>query len=253
MGIIPLLIIIIIFASGVESRLATLTLDTSDINKFSEVSSPSRSSISSSCSSSVPMFQFDVLAGIVPLFNTMNIRRAILPAANGHCSARALARYYAALLDGGVVPPPHSSLSQPPLGSHPHLPKSTSNKHHDKKHGGNNKNPKTEFKIFSNQKPKLHDSFLGIGEYEKLVLPDGDFGLGFKRICSKDGFIIGFGHAGLGGSTAYCDISNRFAICVTLNKLSFGSVTSDIIQFVCSELNISIPEDYANVGLTPIN
>ncbi|KAI3687292.1 hypothetical protein L1987_80986 [Smallanthus sonchifolius] len=189
---------------GVESRLATLTLDTNDINKLAEASSPT--SISSSSSPS--MFQFDILAGLVPLFNTLNVRRAILPAANGHCSARALARYYAALLDGGVVPPPHSSLSQPPLGSHPHLPKDTSNK----KHGGNKKDSKTDnphdLNIFSNQKVKLHDSFLGIGDYEKLVIPNGEFGLGFKRVCSKDGSLIGFGHAGLGGSTAYCDISN---------------------------------------------
>ncbi|KAJ0730693.1 putative carboxylesterase [Helianthus annuus] len=223
---------------GVESRLATLTLDTNDLNKLAEVSSPT--SISSS--SSPPMFQFDILAGLVPFFNTLNVRRAILPAANGHCSARALARYYATLLDGGVVPPPHSSLSQPPLGSHPHHPKDTSNK----KHGGNSKtNNLNDFKIFSSQKAKLHDSFLGIGDYENLALPNGDFGLGFKRVCSKDGSLIGFGHSGLGGSTAYCDISNRFAISVTLNKLSFGSVTRDIIQFVCSELNIPVPEEYA--------
>jgi aarF domain-containing kinase len=51
----------------------------------------------------------------------LNVRRAIIPGANGHCSARALARYYAALVDGGLVPPPHSSLSKPPLGTHPHI------------------------------------------------------------------------------------------------------------------------------------
>ncbi|PWA59218.1 protein kinase-like domain, Beta-lactamase/transpeptidase-like protein [Artemisia annua] len=240
---------IFMLASGVESRLATLTLDTNDINKLTDVNSPT--SVSSSTSQS--MFNFDVLSGLVPLFNTLNVRRAILPAANGHCSARALARYYATLVDGGVVPPPHSSISQPPLGSHPHHPKSMSNQ----KHGVENNDSKTnnihDFNLFSNQKAKLHDSFLGTGEYEKLVLPNGNFGLGFKRVCSKDGSLIGFGHAGLGGSTAYCDISNRFAICVTLNKLSFGSVTKDIIQFVCSELNVPIPEDYANLGLTPIN
>nr|GEV94642.1 beta-lactamase-related protein [Tanacetum cinerariifolium] len=236
---------------GVESRLATLTLDTNDINKLTDVSSPT--SVSSSSSTSQSMFNFAVLSGLVPLLNTLNVRRAILPAANGHCSARALARYYATLVNGGVVPPPHSSISQPPLGSHPHHPKSTSNQ----KHGVENKNSKTnsiqDLNLFSNQKTKLHDSFLGIGEYEKLALPDGNFGLGFKRVCSKDGSLIGFGHAGLGGSTAYCDISNRFAISVTINKLSFGSATKDIIQFVCSELNVPIPEDYANPGLTPIN
>lgn len=239
---------------GVESRLATLTLDTNDLSRFYEISSPRSSSCSSSSFNSSSIFQVDVLAGLVPLFNTLNVRRAILPAANGHFSARALTRYYAALVDGGVVPPPHSSSSQPPLGSHPHLPTSTPKGIPDKKHKkGSKTEPKVDAsKIFYNQKQKIFDSFLGVGDYKKLTFPDGKFGLGFKRVCSRDGSIIGFGHAGLGGSTAYCDISNRFAISVTLNKLSFGSVTRDIIQFVCSELNIPIPEDYADTGLTPL-
>jgi aarF domain-containing kinase len=61
-------------------------------------------------------------AGVPALFNTLNIRRAIVPAANGHISARALARYYAALGASGTIPPPHSSSSKPPLGSHVHIP-----------------------------------------------------------------------------------------------------------------------------------
>ncbi|TVU07643.1 hypothetical protein EJB05_41007, partial [Eragrostis curvula] len=45
-------------------------------------------------------------AGIHVLFNTLNIRRAIIPA------ARALARYYAALATGGFIPPPHNANSK---------------------------------------------------------------------------------------------------------------------------------------------
>ena len=96
--------------------------------------------------------------------------------------------------------------------------------------------------------PKIHDAFLGVGEYEKLVLPNGDFGLGFKRIKSKDGAIIGFGHSGMGGSTGFCDISNRFAIAITLNKMSFGGVTAKIIQLVCSELGIPPPKDMSRLS-----
>ncbi|KAL4592925.1 hypothetical protein LXL04_005932 [Taraxacum kok-saghyz] len=268
-------------ACRVESRLATLTLDTNDLNRFAEIETPtSISSPTSLSSSSSSIFQLDVLSGLVPLFNTLNVRRAILPAANGHCSARALARYYAALVDGGVVPPPHSSSSQPLLGSHPHLPGSIAIEIDDKKKESKSKKKnkkkkkkkKSESsgststisanltsgddvvcKIFNDQKSKIHDSFLGIGEYESLVFPDGKFGLGFKRECTRDGIVIGFGHSGLGGSTAYCDVSNRFAISVTLNKLSFGSVTRDIIQFVCSELNIPVPEEYAVTGFTSVN
>lgn len=47
---------------------------------------------------------------------------------------------------------------------------------------------------------------MGAGEYGKLILPDGTFGLGFKRFSSEDGSLFGFGHSGLGGSTGFCDV-----------------------------------------------
>lgn len=266
---------------GVESRLATLTLDLEDLSKLSEMGS--RPELPST-------FQLSDIAQLVTtlplLFNSLIVRRAILPAANGHCSARALARYYAALVDGGLVPPPHSSSSKPTLGSLLHHPKfssqNNSKKQKVKKASTNNDNymriandidnsissssssrsnmnnqrtigvakgdvPQTvKAKIYNNS--RIHDAFLGVGEYSNLVLPDGKFGLGFRRISPKDGSLIGFGHSGMGGSTGYCDINNRFAIAVTLNKMCLGTVTGKIIHFVCSELNLPIPEDYARFG-----
>ncbi|KAL5558780.1 hypothetical protein UlMin_034991 [Ulmus minor] len=283
---------------GVESRLATLTLDTNDLRKVSML--PRRSDLPSS-------FNIQQLATSLPvIMNMLVTRRSIIPAANGHVSARALARYYAALVDGGMVPPPHSSLSKPPLGSHPHIPKfspekpsgkqkasrrkepaAASKTEHNNKSGENptqgenakgrnccrnsssdsfaklvddcsgsnititgmangsssTTNQRSSGKIFSN--PQIHDAFTGMGEYANLVKPDGKFGLGFKRYVSKEGTFIGFGHSGMGGSTAYCDVKNRFAIAVTLNKMSFGSVTAQIVDLVCSELNIPVPEDYS--------
>lgn len=264
-----------------ESRLATLTLDLEDLSKLSEMGS--RPELPST-------FQLSDIAQLVTtlplLFNSLIVRRAILPAANGHCSARALARYYAALVDGGLVPPPHSSSSKPTLGSLLHHPKfssqNNSKKQKVKKASTNNDNymriandidnsissssssrsnmnnqrtigvakgdvPQTvKAKIYNNS--RIHDAFLGVGEYSNLVLPDGKFGLGFRRISPKDGSLIGFGHSGMGGSTGYCDINNRFAIAVTLNKMCLGTVTGKIIHFVCSELSLPIPEDYARFG-----
>lgn len=49
----------------------------------------------------------------------------------------------------------------------------------------------------------------------------------------------------MGGSTGFVDIENRFAIAVTVNKMTFGAATGRIIQFVCAELNIPVPEDYS--------
>ncbi|KAE9588954.1 putative beta-lactamase/transpeptidase [Lupinus albus] len=105
-------------------------------------------------------------------------------------------------------------------------------------------NPRTDVigKIFRN--PKVIDEFLGAGEYENLALPSGGFGLGFKRFSSMEGSSIAFGHSGMGGSTGFCDVTHKFAIAVTLNKMSFGGVTGKIVQLVCSELNIPVPDDF---------
>ncbi|KAI3468454.1 hypothetical protein Pfo_025117 [Paulownia fortunei] len=266
---------------GVESRLATLTSDMDDIKKLSEITK--RPDLPSS-------FQFQLqdvsqMASTLPaLFNTLYARRSIIPAANAHCSARALARYYAALVDRGAIPPPHSSSTQPQLGSHPHIPKFSSSKStkkqkgskharntnsssdvnserkasgknytrvpsNDSNYGSTNYvandgfgNDRSTAKLFTNS--RIHDAFMGVGEYENLTLPGGQFGLGFKRSYSENGNLIGFGHSGMGGSTGYCDINHRFSIAVTLNKMNFGGVTAKVMQLVCSELNIPLPADF---------
>lgn len=262
---------------GVEARLANLTLDTDDLKKFSEMRNRAE------MPSTFQLNNISEFAEYLPaFFNMLNVRRAIVPAANGHCSARALARYYAALADCGVVPPPHSSASNPPLGSHPHIPKFPSKKTDEKQKGkvdGGLKNERSDGrqnvyirieedddndeekcskssrdtskgagpenkkgKIFSN--PRVHEAFMGVGEYENMCLRDGVFGLGFRRLKSKDGdgSYSGFGHSGMGGSTGFCDVKNRFAMAVTLNKLSFGGVTAKIVELICSELNLPLPE-----------
>ncbi|ESW33524.1 hypothetical protein PHAVU_001G077100 [Phaseolus vulgaris] len=272
---------------GVESRLAALTVDTDDLSKLSALSN--RSDLPSTFQPQ----QIAQMATTLPIvFNTLNVRRAIIPAANGHVSARALARYYAALADGGKIPPPHSSASKPLLGSHPHIPKLTSsqktprkrkcigrkkatmpavstNKSYEKVSSyddleadvGSNTNRESSSsddtstsridnnlrtpvagKVYRN--PRIIDEFLGAGDYENLALKNGSFGLGFKRFTSKDGSSIALGHSGMGGSTGFCDVTNKFSIAVTLNKMSFGGVTGKIVQLVCSELNIPVPDDF---------
>ncbi|KAF9612444.1 hypothetical protein IFM89_000192 [Coptis chinensis] len=279
---------------GVESRLATLTVDMEDLKLLSGISRPE-------LPSTFQPGQISQMVSSLPiLFNSLNIRRAIIPAANGHCSARALARYYATLAAGGVVPPPHTP-SEPALGSHPHIPnfpslqpkkkgskskeitvtkdktkskntdpsesKDSKSNTYSKKDGNTNymqlpsdvtsstngeingiydrKNEKDD-KIFQN--PRIHDAFMGVGDYESIVLPNGMFGLGFKRFKSKDGCLTSFGHSGLGGSTGFCDVKHNFAIAVTLNKMSLGGVTGKIMQLVCSELNVPLPEEFARLS-----
>jgi len=201
---------------GVESRLATLTIDATDLSHLDPKSAPSLTIIPSSMT-------VTALSNLIALLDMLDGRCAIVPGGNGNFSARAVARYYAALVDGGLVPPPHPS---------------SINRKDEKK----DTTDEVETTIFSNPKVKLHDAFLGTGDYKHLALPNGPFGLGFNRhYCSTDGSLIGFGHPGIGGSAAYCDINNRFAIGLTLNKLSAGALTGEIIRFICSELDLPVP------------
>ncbi|XP_022001859.1 uncharacterized protein LOC110899286 isoform X2 [Helianthus annuus] len=202
---------------GVESRLATLTIDKDDIILLDPEHQIQKSNPFSAFMPS--SYTLGMVSSLIPLSNTLNARRSIQPAGNGHFSARALARYYAALVDGGVVPPRHLQ----PIKSHP-----TSDE--------------VDTKIFPSPKERIHDAFLGSGDYKDLILPNGAIGLGFVRFSGTDGSVIGFGHGGLGGSMGYCDINNRFAIAVTINKLSLGALTGEILRFVCSELDLPIPQ-----------
>lgn len=242
-----------------------------DIKRLSEIAK--RPDIPASFQSQIQDAS-QIASALPALFNTLFARRAIIPAANLHCSARALARYYAALVDKGAVPPPHTSHTQPRLGTHPHIPKFSSPKPAKKQKGSKktrdaatganyrevpiddvssstssaargehgNGSDKATAKIFTNG--RIHEAFVGSGEYEKLTLEGGQFGLGFKRSYSEDGKLIGFGHSGIGGSTGYCDIENRFSIGITLNKLNMGGVTAKVMQLVCSELGIPLPADF---------
>ncbi|KAJ8758671.1 hypothetical protein K2173_000392 [Erythroxylum novogranatense] len=214
---------------GVESRLASLTLDEEELKKLSEMKS-----LVELPSTLQPGDLAKAFVAMPSLMRNNRIRQAIMPASNGHCSARALARYYAALVDGGVIPPPHSNLTKPSLGSHPHIP--------EQDNQVSTTAVNTRIRMFDN--PKIHEAFLGAGEYGNWVMPEGSFGLGFMRMRSKDGSYIGFGHSGMGGSIGFCDIKSRFAIAVTLNKMSRGTITGKIIQLVCSELNTPLPSQY---------
>ncbi|XP_078175419.1 ABC1 family protein isoform X2 [Carex rostrata] len=255
---------------GIESRLATLTVDMDDIEKVMQQRQNADMPANLTRSDLA-----QIVAGLPVMFNTLNVRRAIIPAANGHCSARALARYYAALAAAGQIPPPHSSYSKPPLGSHKHIPKPPSIAVPKKKKGTKStaSDPKSKSKgytlvsthsnqhehddsddaiqqkvtrIFENQ--KIHDAIMGMGDFSVLTYPDGKFGLGFRRYRNPDGKLTSFGHSGLGGSTGFCDVENNFSMAVTVNKMSLGGVTRSVVQMVCADLGIPLPDEFSSSG-----
>ncbi|XP_042392295.1 uncharacterized protein LOC121983739 isoform X2 [Zingiber officinale] len=254
---------------GVESRLATLTLDKEELQNLLEIRSRQ------DMPSSLQQVNLAEIASTLPiLFNTLNIRRAIIPAANGHCSARALARYYASLATGGLIPPPHSSMSKPLLGHHVHVPTFPSAKQSKKKwkikeivsankhspSSNTNRNNSNTANLVANTEgdwknigrifssPKIHDAFMGLGEYSDLVVPNGKFGLGFRNFYTANRNLSCFGHSGVGGSTGFCDIEHNFSIAITVNKMSLDGVTRSIVQLICSELNIPLPEEFSRFG-----
>uniref|UniRef100_A0A0E0E5Z3 ABC1 atypical kinase-like domain-containing protein n=1 Tax=Oryza meridionalis TaxID=40149 RepID=A0A0E0E5Z3_9ORYZ len=264
---------------GVESRLAALTVDMEELEKLSGLRA----------GSDVPQELLSNVAqmatGLPVLFNTLNIRRAILPAANGHCSARALARYYAALGAGGTIPPPHSGGgSEPPLGSHVHTPKFPTMPSKKKKKKGGSKNDVsvadkdgyTQLRtsdgsdegstasavagngsgggsMFVDGGAKMLDAFMGVGDFSGMIHPNGKFGLGFRRYgygagAGEKATAATFGHSGMGGSTGFCDVEHGLAMAVTVNKMSLGGVTRRVVRLVCEELGVPVPDEFSVAG-----
>ncbi|CAM6101459.1 unnamed protein product [Calypogeia fissa] len=272
---------------GVESRLASLTLDMDELKMAfartalqslqSNDGAAAREVLEQRIRNSFGNVNVDVMSTLktVPfLFNTLFIRRAVIPSANGHVSARALARYYATMAAGGVAPKLPSS-SEPPLGSHPQHPnkvKATGTgkvKRKPKNSKANAGDVELGSKVASvsspeQQKgklfkdPRILENFVGRGQYSDVAMSDGRFGLGFIRMepLLDPGLPVGntcaFGHSGLGGSTGFCDPSHNFSIAVTLNKMSIGDVTAEIVRFVTSELNLPCPAQFSPKGATGV-
>ncbi|KAL3677590.1 hypothetical protein R1sor_027538 [Riccia sorocarpa] len=267
---------------GVESRLASLTMDVDDLRASMARLRPPGSSdatteavngeLEERMRKATGLLQGDILkafATLPYLFNTLFVRRAVIPSANGHFSARALARFYAALATGGHVP--DLPASEPQLGSHPHKPnkvrKVSQKKQKKVKAPAVSMEQSSKIasstqevvlpvstKLYSN--PEVLDAFVGRGKFSDLALEDGRFGLGFIRMGPRgqehsssipDGKLA-FGHSGLGGSAAFCDPTNNFSLAVTLNKWSVGDVTAEIIRLITSELDIPCPAQFAPAG-----
>ena len=184
-------------------------------------------------------------------FNNPRIRRASIPAANGHFSARGLAYFYNALL------PSYDSSTVT----------TTSNK---KKLFGskgldiftikNNKSSNTLIQSSSELNNDTPVEFSSITGNESLLQGEqGRFRLGFQIYPSSsitttnsntattttNNNKVAFGHVGLGGSIAFCDPSNnnnQIAVAITLNKLSMKSATTKkIVSKIYEQLNLPLP------------
>ena len=182
------------------------------------------------------------------LFNKRSVRGGEIPAANGHFSARGLARFYAALPQ--MVQPERLNLASSPLageqaltslfvqggeggGAGPRAPSTlfglgyqvygrsaqSASKHIQgamcEAHGG----PITA----TSARPR---AILTAG----VTLPSGQ---------GRSAFLPSFGHSGFGGSIALLDGRTGLAVGITVNKLSNGKETTRrVLQLLRSELGI---------------
>jgi CubicO group peptidase (beta-lactamase class C family) len=144
------------------------------------------------------------------IFNEMNVRKACLPSANGHFSARALAKMYGALANGGEI---------------------------------------DDVRLVSTQRISQMQRVMTEQLDRVLSLPMRK-GIGFWLGGPVNGVVGVFGprvtaigHSGAGGSTAFADPEVGLAIAVTLNRmqttLQGEGPTAAICNLIRSELGVA--------------
>jgi CubicO group peptidase (beta-lactamase class C family) len=147
-----------------------------------------------------------------PHFNSMDVRRAAMPAANGHFTARALARIYGALANGGVIDG-HALV--------------------------------TPQQIALMQTVQTRDVDIVLGT---PILKSTGFMLGGPTVNLAGETVHGpagprrtaFGHSGAGGSIGFADPELGLGVAVTLNKMAFAmpgeGTTVEICDLIRSAL-----------------
>jgi len=138
-------------------------------------------------------------------FNNPRIREAEIPAANGHFSARALAKFYWALMDAS------DGLYTTPLTAD---------------FGGRDGNTGANME---------DESMLQGGE--------GSFFNGYSVYGTGERGRVMIGHGGVGGSIALCDPATGTSVAVTLNRLSMDSspTSGAILRLIFEQLNLPCP------------
>jgi CubicO group peptidase (beta-lactamase class C family) len=180
---------------GVEDQLATLSALPITQEMLAQIRKPG------------PAYAEAIPPSATWSFNDMTVRKACVPSANGHFSARALARLYGALANGGEV---------------------------------------EGIRIISGARIKPMQQLV-TDDYDIVLGNRIRKGLGFWLGGGSDGFPShfgprpnAFGHSGNGGSTGFADPDLRLGVGVTLNlmqpPISEGGVTQDICDLIRTEV-----------------
>lgn len=206
------------------------------------------------------------LAALPLVFNNLFVRRACIPSANGHFSARALARYYACMARAGAIPPAHPGWDRAS-----ETPQKAAEKKDGKsrpgllRRGGKKGSVAEESlapvdvalssdgRLFDRPADQVFAGITGVGPYAPLVPPESHWGLAFGRFFlpgvdaadQSGGRVIAFGHSGMGGSTAFCDPEHDFAVAVTINKMTPAhEETKAVVRLVCEQLGVPVPASF---------
>ena len=151
------------------------------------------------------------------LFNTRRVRRSLLPAANVHASARALA-YLLGSLVGGECTPRSAPLSVRQWQGQ------DEEREWLRMKGDSNAGAQ------SSNANEIEEA-LGFGLYTFRERPEG---AGRARSVQR-----AFGARGLGGTIVLCDVAYGCVIAVTSNQLTAASVvTDDIVGTICEKLGL---------------
>jgi CubicO group peptidase (beta-lactamase class C family) len=185
---------------GVEHRLATLIeLDDSDFSTTMPVDIPADADFFKAMPRENDFS-----------FNDMRIRKACIPSANGHFTARALARMYGALANGGEIDGARLVTKERIA----HIQK-----------------------VYTDAPDRV---------LIDMPLPKGvGFMMGGEILGVTSAYgprRTAFGHSGAGGSTAFADPDTGLAMAVTINKMQMSfqaeGPTWEICNFVRTELGI---------------
>ncbi|MEO8541209.1 MAG: serine hydrolase domain-containing protein [bacterium] len=143
-------------------------------------------------------------------FNDMAVRQACIPSANGHFTARALARMYAVLANGGELD--GVRLVSP-----------------------------ERIKLMSTIQVDSPDRVLFMPMKKSIGFFNGGKMMGVNTVTGPRE--SAFGHSGAGGSTAFCDPEVNLSVAVTINRMQNNlqgeGPASEICELIRNELGVN--------------
>ena len=208
---------------GIEPRLATVHLDVKELfdrlgfdNVEGTLDLADSKALKDRAPPNMRAMKLNPMAANPSFFNQLKIRRGVIPAANGHFTAKGLASVYEHLLEA----------------------------FHD--------NGTLAAKYLTK------DTIVKMSQPQGYLSGQMAFALGYRvyNFKQNDFQSTGFGHAGLGGSIALCDLDHHVAISIVVNRLSLvkPKATHALLQLISDELGLGtlVQIGESNVDMNPV-